>query len=118
MSLSETITQPEVLAALISSLFTTIAALVPTFVIYRISKRFLGNKRFIRMAVYAMREILVLRAVINELADERTQRQARKSVFETTGLKTENRFTPADLERKLASYEEKLGESLTSVEIL
>lgn len=111
------IQDPEVVASMITGFTSMLTALVPTVVVYQISKRFLGNKRYIRMAVYAMREIQVLRALVAELSqDDSDIRKARKAIFQEQQLKTENRFTPKQLEQKLASYEEKLDESLSSID--
>lgn len=116
----EALLSPEVAASTIESLSSIVVAVVPSAVVYVISKRFLGNKRYIRQAVYAMREVQVLRAVIEELSDNNNAqiRQARKAVFVNRGLKTENRFTPAKLEQKITSYETMLDETPPVIEHL
>ena len=116
MKLLALLSEPEVLASLISGTFAAITALVPTFVVWHLSKRFLGNKRYIRMGVYAMREIVVLRAVMDEMGDNKAQLAARKRVSQKLGMKTENRFTRGALAQKLESYEQKLDETLPPIE--
>lgn len=104
---------PEVGSAFVSGVFTLLAAVVPSFVIYCLSKRYLSTKQADRTCLNALEEVEYCKALMGVLKDnpEMSYHAARKQVNDL-GMRSNGLFSPAKLQAKLKTYRRKVDESL------
>lgn len=104
---------PEVLAAMIEGGCNMVATIVPTCIAYVLTRRWMVVKQARETTLAALREIVYLREVITQ--HERitgVKSKGARQAANANGVSSTERFYPAALQRKIASYERLADESL------
>lgn len=107
----------DLLSPLVTGLFTLVSALVPSLVIYLLSKRYLSTKQTDQTCLHALEELEYTKAVLSKLDEKNgvSSRKASEEVRKELGLTSNGLFTPSKLSKKLRTYRRKVDSSLPVV---